>query len=332
MLSHNGAVCARLIPVVLGASLVLGLPVSGQAPPAPPGEVKAVFRISKQFIEEVAARKEVVASVPYSARVLGFRAQGLIDGRGKLAVELITSPGDASFVVSSHGTAETYVRGVRGPFVATGPAWGPFASQTLVRFDGRKFYRVETVPWAEVHGRLDRVEGRRGGPVGRVVGRMAMPIGRRLVPRAEAQARPIGEYYLKNFVDELAEEIVAKLDRTTPVEKSMNRLYPETQDWVFQMSADTRFIQAAYGPRGATVPVLPPNPAQLEDTRLELWVHTTAKEAQALAKLTKEPLAKQLVQAYIKTSFPELAALAENRSVVSVGPWLVICVGSPEAK
>jgi hypothetical protein len=213
-----------------------------------------------------------------------------------------------------------------------GSAGGPFVSRTLVRFDGRKFYLVETVPSAQVHIELDRIEGRHGGAAGRAAGRLAMPIGRRLVPRAEAQARPIGEYYLKNFVDELAEEIVAKLDRTTPVEKSMNRLYPETRDWVFQMSADSRFIQAAYGPRGATVPVLPENPAQLKDTRLELWVHTTAKEAQALAKLTKEPLARQLVQAYLKTSFPELAAMTENRSVVSVGPWLVICVGAPETK
>src|SRR6516165_164664 len=115
------------------------------------------------------------------------------------------------------------------------------------------------------------------------------------MPRAEAQATPIGEYYLKNFVDGLAAEIVAKLDRATPVEKSLNRLFPETREWVFQMSANAEFIQAAYGPRGAPGPVLPENPARLKDVRLELWLHSTTTEAKDLAKLSKEPLAKKLI-------------------------------------
>jgi hypothetical protein len=256
----------------------------------------------------------------------------VIDGRGKLSVEMTTAQGEATFVVSSHGTAQTYVRGVRGPIVALGPAWGPFASRTLVRFDGRKFSLVETTPWAQVHGELDCVEGRHGRAAGRAVGRLLRPIGEHLVPRAEAEATPIGEEILKNFVNQLAEEIIAKLDRTTPVEKSVNRLFPETRDWVFQMSTVSQFLQAAFGPRGSPVPVLPENPGRLKDVRLELWLHSTAKEAQALVKLTKVPLAKKLVQKYLETVLPELAALAENRSVDSVGPWLVISIGAPKAK
>ena len=188
-----------------------------------------------------------------------------------------------------------------------------------------------TTPWAEVHGELDRVEGRRGGPVGRAVGRLALPVGRHLVPRAEAEARPIGENILKNFVDELAVEIVARLDRTNPVEKSLNRLYPETRDWVFHMSTDPVFMQAAFGPRDATVPVLPENPAHLQDVRLELWLHSTTTEAQDLVKLSKVPLAKALVHKYLETVFPELAAFSDNRSLDAVGPWLVISIGAPKA-
>jgi hypothetical protein len=116
------------------------------------------------------------------------------------------------------------------------------------------------------------------------------------------------------------------------VEKSVNRLFPETRDSVFQMSSDGQFLQAAYGPRGSTVPVLPDNPARLKDVRLELWLQTTATEAQDLVKLSKEPLAKKLVQKYVETVLPELAALAENRSVDAVGSWLVISVGAPNAK
>jgi len=332
MISPDIAKHTRLVLFAACAPLLAALPVRGQAPPARPGEIQVIARISKQFIEDVAARQEVVASIPFcNAMVLGFRCQGVINGRGKLAVEMRNVQGEAIFVVTSHGTASTYTRGVRGPVVAMGPAWGPFASQTLVRYDGRKFHLVETTPWAEVHGELDRVEGRRGGPVGRAVGRLALPVGRHLVPRAEAEARPIGESILKNFVDELAVEIVARLDRTNPVEKSLNRLYPETRDWVFHMSTDPVFIQAAFGPRNATVPVLPANPAHLQDVRLELWLHSTTTEAQDLVKLSKVPLAKALVHKYLETVFPELAAFSDNRSLDAVGPWLVISIGAPKA-
>jgi hypothetical protein len=161
---------------------------------------------------------------------------------------------------------------------------------------------------------------------------LALPVGRHLVPRAEAEATPIGERILKNYVDELAGEIVARLDRTNPVEKSLNRLFPETRDWVFHLSTDPVFIQAAFGPREATVPVLPENPAQLKDVRLELWMRSTTTEAQDLVQLSKQPLAKALVHKYLETVFPELAALSENRSLDAVGPWLVISIGAPKAK
>jgi hypothetical protein len=324
---------SRLILVAGCALLLTALPVRGQPAPARQGEIQVVARISKQFIEDVAARAEIVASVPYNNEmVLGFRCHGVIDGRAKLSVEMRNNQGEATFVVTSHGTASTYAQGVHWPVVAMGPAWGPFASRTSVRFDGRKFHLLETTPWAEVHGVVERVEGTRGGRVGRAVGRLAMPIAHRLEPRAEAEATPIGERILEKFVNELATEIVARLDRTNPIEKSLNRLFPETRDWVFHMSTDPVFIQAAFGPRDGKVPVLPENPGHVKGVRLELWLHSTAKEARDLVKLSKNPLVKALLEKYIETEFPELAALSENRSIDAVGPWLVISIGAPKAK
>jgi hypothetical protein len=333
MLFQDVARYTRLILFAACAWLLAALPVHGQAPTAQQGEIQVVARISKQFIADVAAREEVVAAVPYSdARAVGLRWQGVINGRGKLAVELNNAPGEATFIVTSHGTAATYGSGVRGPIAAMGPAWGPFASQTLIRFDGRKFSLVETTTWAQVHAELERVEGRRGGPIGRAVGCLALPVARRLVPRLEAQATPIAACYLKNYVDELATEIVTRLDRTNAVEKSLNRLFPETRDWVFQMSTDAQFMQAAYGPRSAKVPVLPENPGRLKDVRLELWLHSTTAEAQDLVKLGNNPLVKELIHKYLEAELPELAALSENRSLDAVGPWLVISIGAPKEK
>jgi hypothetical protein len=329
---RNVARHSRLIPFAVCASLLAALPVRGQAPPAQKGEVVVVARISKQFIEDVVAREEIVATIPFKARVVTLCFQGVIDGRAKLSVDLATAPDQTVFSVFSKGTGQTYARGVRGPIVALAPVWGEFTSQTLVRFDGRKFTRLETIPWADPHIELDRVEGKHGGLPGRAVGHFLLPLGQLLVPRAEAQATPIAENILQNYVDELADKIVAELDRTNPVEKSMNRLFPETRDWVFQISKDSKFIQAAFGPRGAKVPALPENPAQLKDVRMELWMHSTAKEAQDLARISKVPLAKALIDKYLETELPELARLGENRSVDAVGPWLVITVGGPKPK
>jgi hypothetical protein len=331
MISHNAARRTGLVLFAVWASFLLSQPARGQAPPPQQGEIKAVVRISKALIDDVVARKEIVAAVPYDAIVLGFRCQGVIDGRANLSVDITTAKDEATFVVNGQGTATTFARGVCGPIVAMGPGWGPFITRTVLHFDGRKFTAEETVPWAQVHGELEIVEGQHGSWIGRAAGRLAVPIGRLLVPRAEEEATPIGEYYLKNYVDNLTQEIIGKLNRRTPLEKSLHRVFPETKDWVFQMSADAQFLQAAYGPRNAPVPELPENPGRHKDVRLELWLKSTTTEAQALAKLSKTPLASELASKYLETIVPELAALTDNRSVDAVGPWLVISIGRPKA-
>ena len=112
-------------------------------------EIEAVFRISKTFLAEVIDRP-IVADIPLCASVLNFRCDGLIHAEGKLSLALQQSGQRALFEVTSRGHGDTYVRGVRGPIVAYGPAWGPFTSRTLVRFDGRRFAHVQTIPNATV--------------------------------------------------------------------------------------------------------------------------------------------------------------------------------------
>jgi hypothetical protein len=181
-----------------------------------------------------------------------------------------------------------------------------------------------------VHGKLEGVEGKHGTCVGRTIGHMLVPMGQLLVPRAEREATPIAEKILKNFVDELAGKIVGRLNQITPVETSLVRLFPETTGWEIQLATTPGGIQAAYGPPTSEVPILPENPGRLENTRLEIWLRATTKNAEALEKLSKQPLAKQLIQAYFQATLPELAALAEERSVTAVGPWVVICIGAPK--
>jgi hypothetical protein len=47
--------------------------------------------------------------------------------------------------------------------------------------------------------------------------------------------------------------------------------------------------------------------------------------------MSKQPLARQLVQRYLESTLPELAGLAEERSVDAVDSWVVIRIGAPKA-
>ena len=306
-------------------------PVAGQTDEAEdPAEIQAVFRLSKAFLAEVTDRP-MVADIPLCARVLGFRCDGMIHGEGKLDLSLQRSGQQAVFEVTSQGSGHAQVRGIRGPIVAHGTAWGPFSSRTLVQFDGRNFYHAETIPHVTVCADVQRVTGRHDRRLGRLIGAGMLPLTDKLLPSAIAEATPIANRYLKDFVEETADKIILKLNQKTPIEESVNRLFPKTSDWVFQMSGDEQFLQAAFGPPEANVPTLPQVSDGMQDVRLEAWLRSTREEAKLLQELSGSPLTKQLVQRYLESQLPELAALAKERSVSAIGPWVVIRIGAPES-
>jgi len=326
----------RLVRYALLTSILLAAPGRGQDAPEPrrqvKAEIKAVIRVAKAMIDDVVDSQEVAAKIPLNATILRIPFTGLIDGRGKLAVELQTQKGDGLMTINGKGPFEVCARGERGPIVVWAPTSGPFTSRTCVRFDGRKFYLLGTTACVDVHIQVERIEGRRGTRAGDALGKVLLPTARLLIPRAEGQATPVGQNYIVEFVNGLSEKIIAKLNRTTRVEESLNRLFPETQGWEFQLSTDPSFVQAAYGPPGSEAPVMPDNPGRLPDTRMEIWLRATTKGGEALEKLSKQPLAKPLIQRYIEATLPELAALTEERTVTFVAPWVVICIGKPKAE
>src|SRR5436190_1007347 len=94
-------------------SALLPAPARGQEP-VPVPEIKVVVRVSRQLIDDVVARKEVVAAIPYQAKIIKFATHGVIDGSGKLAVDMTDVADDGIFVVTGRGAGSTYTRGVRG--------------------------------------------------------------------------------------------------------------------------------------------------------------------------------------------------------------------------
>lgn len=318
---------------LLAAGLLICTPTTplwGQESSDDPNQIQAVFRISQKFVDAVAEQEPIVADIPFAANVIGFCCTGTIHGEGKASVKLQDSGDQAIFAIDSLGNGNACVRGRKGPIIAFGSAWGPFTSQTLVQFDGRHFSHLKTTPSAQVHAKLHRVTGPRDRPLGRMFGAGMKPIAEHMVPRAIAAAGPVANRYLQQYVENMAGRIIQTLNATTPVEETVARLFPHMRDWVFQMSSDEEFLQAAFGPPHSEVPNLPEAPADMDDVRMEVWLRSTSEEAELLASAGKSPLAKQLVQKYLESSLPELAALAKERRVDAIGSWVLIRIGEGE--
>ncbi len=322
----------KYIILLLFACALMPSPIQGQDQPADEHEIKAVFRFSKKFLNDTADKVEIVADIPLSANVLTFHCTGQIHGRGKAAIELQQDSDQAIFVATSRGEGQVCVSGARKVIVVEAPACASFTASTLIRFDGRRCTRMSTTPCVDLHAELERITTHRDGAVGRAAGNIALPLGKLMVPRAEERSLPIAESIVQSFVDETVDKITARLNEKLPVEESVNRLFPKTANWVFQMSAHAGFLQAAYGPPDAKLPILPNNPKPLANAHAEVWLRTTSKEAKFLAKVSEQPLAHQLVQTYLESTLPRLAALAEEHTLVAIGPWIVISVGPGKAK
>ena len=329
-------------PMRLSLALLMGIWLSSLASPLSAqdtvaqesaistNEIQAVFRISKEFLDEN-TDDEIDAQIPFCERVIGFNCWGTIAGTARLSIDMQSGGGQAVFAIDSVGNASAGVTGRHGPVVAIGSAWGTFSTRTLIRFDGRNFVHVATTPQATVCGRLCRVTGRLDRRAGRLLGRGMMPIANRMVPRAVAEAVPIANRYLKNFVEQTAQQIIANLNQKTPLEETVNRLFPKTREFIFHMSATEDFLQGAYGPSSADVPELAKE-SDWERINIEVWLRSTSDEAASIARLSELPLARELIDQYIETTLPELRLLGEEYSIEAAGDWLAIRFASGNTK
>ena len=291
-------------------------------------QTQAIFRISRQFLAEV-SNQPIVADLPIDDTVMGFKCSGNVHAEGAVSVDLLESGQQAIFAVAGSGQGRANITGCRGPWVANGWVYGNFSTTSLVKFDGRQFTYAGTTLSTEICADLQRITGRRNRPLGRALGSGLRSLAQKMIPRALREAKPLAHRYLKDYVEEMADGIIIELNKKTPIEDSINRLYEGTQDWVFQMSSDDEFLQTSLGPSGTQPPpVLPKVTGTMAEVHVEAWLQSTNEEAEMLAQLSKQPLAQQLVAAYLKATLPELAAIGDTISVDAVGSWVLIRVGN----
>ena len=290
-------------------------------------EIPIVFRLSKPFFDAVVGKQQIKADIPFSGRVLGLNCTAVIQGVAQPTIDIQGHGQSAIIRVRASGTGGATGNCYRGPVAVISPMWGPFTTRTDIQFDGRRFTHQCTCACIDLDGCLQQIRGRRNRRCGRALGRSLMPIGRKLMPRAVAQAKPLAERHVRDYVYQEAEKAITLLNQRSPVEDTIHRIFPETESWAIQLSGQPDFIQVSYGPTEAPQPELADIDDAVDVPHVEIWLKSTAEEAQALARLSNLPLANELIEKYLETNMPELFELGDQRAVTAVESWIRIQVG-----
>ena len=284
--------------------------------PAP--EHAVVLRVTREHFDQM-TRDEFRETVPIERQVLSAWVSGTSVIKGRVWIEMTADEDEAVFTVVLEGKATTTsvssVRSIR----VHGGGEAAFHAEKRVHFDGVA-YRGEParVSLAGVP-RVTCIESTRRG----LLGRLAVRIARRQVAKMQPAAAQILEedarQELRSEFDRLGEELIAKLNETTPLEETIQLMFPETKDWIYDLSTTEEHIQVSVGPRGYRFPQLPPRD---QHAPVELWVRVAGGSVDPEASRVWNA-AQHLVRSFLAGMAGD-AASGKDTTIDRVGDWVVI--------
>ena len=124
-----------------------------------------------------------------------------------------------------------------------------------------------------------------------------------------------------DLFDETGEELLGKLDELSVFDETIEKYFPETRDFEYQLATTDREILVAVGPTTAEFPDLPEPKADVE-----LWIKTRPIEAAFIQLVADWEIAHDLLREYVPEE--EARAIADDISVESGDGWTVIRVGA----
>lgn len=243
---------------------------------------------------------------------------------GQVTVELEADDDSASFLVTLVGSAESTTVSSARSIRIYGGASSTFRATKRVLFDGVEYHGEPTSVELQTRSRVRSIRSTRRG----LVGRLAVSVAQRQLPRLRPQAQRIADRdnrrMLRREFDQLADELIVELNKTTPVEETIMRLFPETQTWVYNLSTTDDYIQASAGPKGMQFPELPRRSGA---DPVELWLRTgdgaVKPEVLAFWNVAQDLLREAIPE---DTELPQ--PLRGDATADQVGEWTVISIGT----
>ncbi len=115
------------------------------------------------------------------------------------------------------------------------------------------------------------------------------------------------------------------LNPTTEFEKTVNKYFPETVDWIFHLATNEDYLITGSGPANVNLPELPVS--ELEDRgMIEVWLKTTPLQAMLLKTFLVD---WEVANDALRELLPEedVAKIGEDVQLKRCGDWSVILVG-----
>jgi hypothetical protein len=315
-------VCALLLALPLmarqgGATDKDGLP-----------EVNVVLRISRKLVNELTTKK-TERTTPVFFCVDGQPITGLAHTNATATVVFDPDPKVPEFTVVLRGTALSTTVADRPPIQVFGSARLDFVARKHVVFDGNDFRSAPSSIDAQFTSSVDGI-ATPPGLLGLLIELIATPKVRRSQPRVARAGFETGKAELLAAFDQEVDKALRDLNEASPLEKSMNALFPQTKDWIYYpLTTPTHLIVGA-GPPGRRLPVLPTT--ERTNAQVELWIRNKPETEGMIAVLKLWQFANKKLEDALPPELAKRLDLGKGVQSLTVGEWFVIQIGRGSLK
>jgi hypothetical protein len=319
--SGTSLLCACVLLLSLAAD------TSGQAGKSAkngPAEVNVVLRISRTLVNELTTKK-LQRTDPVYFCVEDQPITGLAHTDATFSVQFDQPGKDTAFVLQLRGATTSETTAERGPVTVHGSAVLEFTVRKPVSFDGLKLTAQATDIESRFYSTVDSI-ATPPGLIGLLIELIATPKIRRQQPLAAEIAYANGKAKLRAAFDQEAKKLVDELNQVSPLEETVNRLFPATKEWIYYLGTTPTHLVIGTGPPGRKLPVLPVT--EKTQAPIELWIRNKP-ETQALLTVMKlwKDAGKQL-ESLLPPKVSKAIKPGVGPRTETVGEWFVIQVGT----
>jgi hypothetical protein len=313
--------------------LLLSLQLDASPQPSPPSkdalpEVTVVLRISRKLINELTTEK-VQRTTPVHLHLLEaeMRGQALTNATGSVQFEPMAN--ETGFVIELQGTTVSQTVIDRPPVQVFGSGRMTFIVRKRVAFEGVRFRTQPTTLEASFCSSVDGL-ATPPGLIGVFVRLIATPIVQRQAPLFAAAAFEEGKAQLVATFDEEVQQIIDDLNQVSPLEETVQKLFPETKDWIYYASSTPTHLIIGVGPPQHRVPELPVS--EKTNAPIEVWIRARP-QTQAMIQVLKlwRDANKQLRQ-MLPPSIGKALTFEGEIKTQTVKDWFVIQLGAQSRK
>jgi hypothetical protein len=323
--SVMGLVCAA----ATGVAVLGGAPeILDQSGKDGPVDVDVVLRVSRKLVNDLTTQK-VQRTTPISLCVLDTPMTGQARTEATSSILFDVQPEVSAFVVQLRGSSVSETVVDRPPIQVFGSGRIDFTLRKRVTFDGLKFRSKPSTIAACFSSRIDGI-ATPPGLFGLLVEFIATPKIRREEPIYAQAGFEDGKTQLIAAFDEEVDKTLDDLNQVSPLEKTVNTLFPETKDWIYYPRTTPTHLLIGIGPPQRGIPELPIT--EKNDAPIEVWIRSKPETQGMIFVLKLWKDANKSLEEMLPARLGKSLPLGEGFKTLTVKGWFVIQIGKGALK